>query len=86
MKQITVSKNMIDAARKKANDMGLLKNSITGGEGSVAGFLGEDCAKLILGGVEANTYDYDLKLENGLLCICTSAQRLTYSMVLRGLS
>tara|TARA_R100000935_G_scaffold28738_1_gene49141 strand:- start:6 stop:482 length:477 start_codon:yes stop_codon:yes gene_type:complete len=65
MKQITISQGMIDAARKKSNDMGLLKNSITGGGGNVAGFLGEDCARIILGGKEANTYDYDLKLEDG---------------------
>mgnify|MGYP000047004635 FL=1 len=65
MKQITVSQGMIDAAQKKANDMGLLNNSITGGQGSVAGFLGEDCARLILGGTEDNTYDYDIKLKDG---------------------
>ena len=65
MKEITVSKDMVNKARAKATEMGRLNNSITGGQGSVAGFLGEEVARLIMGGSEENTYDYDLKLDNG---------------------
>jgi|TARA_R110000803_G_scaffold25417_3_gene60788 hypothetical protein len=65
MKEITVSRDMVSKARDKATEMGRLNNSITGGQGSVAGFLGEEVARLIIGGTEANTYDYDLILNNG---------------------
>lgn len=40
--------------------MGLIKNSIMKGDGSVAGFVGEFIAESVLGGKVDNTYEYDL--------------------------
>ncbi len=50
----------VDAAKEMASDMGLLRNSITSGDGSVAGFISEIIAARHLGGVVSNTYDYDV--------------------------
>lgn len=52
-------------ARTKAAEMGRLRNSILGGAGNLAGFVGEIIAHNILGGIWANTYDYDLILPDG---------------------
>lgn len=56
---------MLVEARDKAAEMGKLHNSIMNGAGNIAGFIGEEIARQVLGGVLNNTYDYDLTLENG---------------------
>lgn len=56
---------MLLAARADAVQMGQLNNSITKGQGNVAGFVGERIAQAVLGGKLDNTYDYDLVLPNG---------------------
>lgn len=56
---------MLVEARDKAAEMGKLRNSITSGAGNIAGFIGEAIAQQVMGGVLANTYDYDLILCNG---------------------
>lgn len=57
---IPVSDEMVERAKIRAEEMGRLNNSITAGEGNIAGFIGEAVAAEYLGMVEANTYDYDL--------------------------
>lgn len=52
-------------AEEKAKRLGLLKNSITSGQGNIAGFLGEYIAREVLGGTLFNTYDYDLITPTG---------------------
>lgn len=47
-------------AWRKAREMGKLNNSITSGDGNIAGFLGEEIANSVLGGEVTNTYDYDI--------------------------
>jgi hypothetical protein len=56
---------MLVEARDKAASMGKLRNSITNGAGNIAGFIGEAIAQQVLGGKLANTYDYDLVLDDG---------------------
>ena len=62
MKEISVTHEMLEDAKKKALDMGRIKNSITKGDGNIAGFLGEFlCASLLpYGSKISNTYDYDI--------------------------
>ena len=62
MKEISVTQEILEDAKKKASDMGRIKNSITKGDGNIAGFLGEFlCASLLpYGSKISNTYDYDI--------------------------
>ncbi len=57
---------MKQRAWKKAREMGTLKNSITGGGGNIAGFLGEQVANEVLKGEVTNTYDYDIVGKGGV--------------------
>lgn len=64
--EVKITDEMTVAAATKAAEMGRLNNSIMKGEGNIAGFLGEEIARVILGGRTSNTYDYDLVLDDGL--------------------
>ena len=55
----------IEKARALAKELGQLKNSITSGEGNLAGFIGEVIVADITGASHRNTYDYDLILPSG---------------------
>jgi hypothetical protein len=66
MIEVVITGDMLVNARDKAAEMGRLNNSITRGQGNIAGFLGEAVAQQVMGGVLVNTYDYDLILCNGL--------------------
>jgi len=63
--EVVVTGNMLVTARDKAAEMGRLRNSITRGQGNIAGFLSEAIAQQVMGGELANTYEYDLVLSNG---------------------
>lgn len=65
MKEVEISTAMMENARTKAKELGSLRNSITRGGGNIIGFLGEEVAKHCLGGELANTYDYDLVMQDG---------------------
>ena len=65
MIEIEITEKMKNRAWKKAREMGKLKNSITGGDGNIAGFLGEEVANEVVNGQITNTYDYDI-LKDGL--------------------
>lgn len=65
MIEVVVTGDMLVEARDKAAEMGRLRNSIINGAGNIAGFIGEAIAQQVMGGVLANTYDYDLILCNG---------------------
>lgn len=60
MIEVIITKEMVDRAEKKSAEMGRLNNSITKGDGNIAGFLGEEIANTIIGGIITNTYDYDI--------------------------
>jgi hypothetical protein len=63
--EVVISPTMLVEARDKAAAMGKLRNSIINGAGNIAGFIGEAIAQQVLGGSLANTYDYDLVLDDG---------------------
>lgn len=65
MIEVEITDEMVVNARKKAREMGLLKNSIRRGQGAVAGFIGEQIAVKVLGGEWSNTYEYDMILPDG---------------------
>lgn len=66
MIEITITSDMLQKAKIKSEEMGALNNSILDGNGNITGFLGEEVAKSILGGVSKNTYDYDIVLDSGV--------------------
>jgi hypothetical protein len=63
--EVEITKEMMDVARKEAEQLGELKNSITRGEGNLAGLVGEMVAEQITGAKRKNTRDYDLVYEDG---------------------
>ena len=60
MIEIKITEQMKQRAWRKARQMGKLKQSITKGDGNIAGFLGEEVANAIVKGEISNTYDYDI--------------------------
>jgi len=58
--EVEITEEMKQRAWRKAREMGQLNNSITKGEGNIAGFLGEEVANQIIKGTIKNTYDYDI--------------------------
>jgi hypothetical protein len=58
--EVAVSGDYLLKARKKAKELGSIKNSITNGEGNLAGFLGELVVASKMKAKLYNTYDYDL--------------------------
>jgi hypothetical protein len=65
MIEIELTPEMVKDARKEAEELGVLKNSITKGVGNVIGILGEMAAAKATGSTRANTRDYDLLRPNG---------------------
>jgi len=65
MKEFSITNEQVLQARKKADNLGVLKNSIRQGKGNFIGFLGEECVSYIYEIPIENTYDYDLKSVNG---------------------
>ena len=66
MIEIEITREMYNVAWAKSRDMGKLKKSITQGDGNIAGFIGEALAHSVIGGIIANTKDYDIITENSL--------------------
>lgn len=64
MIEVTITDEMLDIAKEKADKLGQLKNSITRGEGNVAGFLGELAVLSVMGGELKGTRDYDIVFDN----------------------
>lgn len=56
---------MVEKAKKKAKALGELNNSITGGEGNIAGYIGEEMVRRFINGRVKDTYDHDLH-KNGV--------------------
>ena len=65
MIEIKITPEMLTAATRKAEELGKLRNSITKGEGNIAGFLGEQVVEKALGYKISNTRDYDVILPDG---------------------
>ena len=60
MIEIEITDEMKRRAWAKARQMGEINNSITHGDGNIAGFIGEEIANAIIQGSINNTYDYDI--------------------------
>ena len=60
MVEIEITDRMKKRAWSKARAMGRLNNSITKGDGNIAGFIGEEVANSIIQGDVQNTYDFDI--------------------------
>lgn len=66
MKEIPIKSHHIKKAKKLAEDLGTLNNSITSGQGNLAGFVGEVVVAEILEAKHTNTYDSDLTWFNNI--------------------
>ena len=60
MIEVEITDEMKRRAWAKARQMGDINNSITHGDGNIAGFIGEEVANSVIGGMVNNTYDYDI--------------------------
>lgn len=64
VKHIKITAEAVEKAKQKAKRMGTLKNSITKGQGNVAGFVGEAIVSEALSVAAENTFDYDMRYKN----------------------
>ena len=64
MIEVKITPQMKKRAWAKARKMGKLRNSITRGQGNIAGFLGEEVANALIKGEVTNTYNYDIVYKN----------------------
>lgn len=65
MIEVEITDDMMNAAKQKSAEVGRIHNSITKGRGNLAGFLGEQIALHVLGGKFEDTYNYDIRLDDG---------------------
>jgi len=63
MTEVEISKDIVMAATELAIEMGQIHNSITSGQGNIAGFIGELIAVEYYGGLRLPTKDYDILLD-----------------------
>ena len=62
---VDITPEMTISAKRKADEMGELRNSIRKGQGNLTGFLGEECfIKSFDQSKIVNGYDYDLRIGN----------------------
>ena len=64
MIELLITDKQLLEARDLAVQMGRLNNSITRGQGNIAGFIGEIISAQLLNALRENTFDYDLVLAN----------------------
>lgn len=66
MIEVDIDQDTLDRAYNLSREMGRLRNSITKGEGNLAGFVGEIIVNDYLkGSTISNTYDYDIITKTG---------------------
>lgn len=65
MIEVKITSEMIEEAKKEAENLGVLKNSVTRGEGNIIGILGEMVTAKATGSTRASTRDYDLLRPDG---------------------
>ena len=84
MKEISrIHPLLIAAAEKRSQKLGVLRNSITNGEGNVAGYIGQMLVALYLKGSEVDTFNYDV-IKDGVRYEvktkrCTSEPKANYN-------
>jgi hypothetical protein len=55
---------LINQAKERSKKLGVLKNSITRGDGNTAGYIGQMLIKLYLNGNDVDNYDFDVLKDN----------------------
>lgn len=60
MIEVQITKDMLKRAKKRSEAMGIINNSITSGQGNIAGFLGEEVVNDLINGQIDDQYDYDI--------------------------
>jgi hypothetical protein len=65
MKEVEVDSDIVKIAHEKAKKLGVVRRSITKGDGNFVGFIGEHLAQSVYGGELINTFKYDLVLPDG---------------------
>lgn len=82
MIEIEFDDSLLNRAKEKSKEMGVLNNSIRSGEGNLVGFIGEIIVSEYLGVDLNNTYDYDLVYMNVKCDVktkeCTSPPKINY--------
>ncbi len=63
MINLKIPTRIIKEAKRQADEMGALKNSIRSGGGNLGAFVAEMCVAEYLGAERKNTYNYDLVLD-----------------------
>ena len=71
MIEVQITNAMREVAHDMSSEMGILKRSITRGQGNVYGFLGELVALDVLGGIHQNTMDYDILVDGSKIDVKT---------------
>jgi hypothetical protein len=64
MLELDVPIKLINLAEERAKKLGVLKNSITNGEGNIAGYIGQLLIKLVLKGEDVDDYNFDVRKDN----------------------
>lgn len=65
MIEVVITPDMIKEAKERAKELGTLKNSITKGDGNIAGMLGEAVVVKATGATLSNTRNYDVIRSDG---------------------
>ena len=77
MDEVIIKPYWLKKAKQKSEEMGVLRNSISGGQGNIMGFIGEYAVlSLIKGGRIHNTYDYDIKTAISTIDVKTKRTRV----------
>jgi len=76
MYEIIITEQMKHNAKKKSDDMGVIKGSIRGGGGNMIGFLGEELVKKQFNIDDSNTYQWDLQYNNKKLEVKTKERNV----------
>ena len=90
MIEVEITEGILEQAKRKACAMGKIKNSITHGQGNIAGFIGEEIVNAFIGGKINNTYDYDIVKDEVKIDVktkrCTSRPKEYYECSIAKLS
>ena len=75
MKRFRVSEETLAEAKRRAEALPLLNNSIRAGRGAIVGYLGEALVSKILRGEIKDTFDYDIIYGDGIKVDVKTKQR-----------
>lgn len=76
MIEIAITPKHIALAKMKADDLGILRNSVENGKGNFLGFLGEIVVAEHYGWKHENSYDYDVMNKNYKIDVKTKGRKV----------